>query len=318
MKKYYFILSVSIILLGACSAKSKKDKDNLNVVPEKNTIIDKTDVAKALDLIIKLSDFSFRSDYCFITADGGTLYDPKRGNTLGNAVVYLLPISNIDIVSKTKNRYEITDSLEFDINHTNLDSLKMKYEIYISIDDKNYLIHDEKANQSYYTKEFYLVELYHYDRQNLQWTKLDSKMIEETNTITEWMEPFEKKYFKYKFNIVSYIDKWAGLYSYNYDCEDCTMGQNISFYISANKNRASLMTQVYTLFTIAPPEKDTINIKVYSDSLFFQGKLDPSIKGKIIKKEDNSYVLIGHYTDSIISDYEEKAVPRNGYLLRKE
>lgn len=156
MKTHTIILSL-LLFLG-CKQSCTKEETTLN-----------------LDSVIFCSNYVYEDGY-FTTPSYGCIYNPKKGNELGNLIIYLIP----------KKKTFKQDAKK--INFLKITEIKKKFDIYIYLIDKKYL------DPIYYSEKPYIEQLFHHNEKLDSWELIDSIKIKNfsENIIEQqkWREDF--------------------------------------------------------------------------------------------------------------------------------
>ncbi|RFZ89974.1 hypothetical protein D0C36_23745 [Mucilaginibacter conchicola] len=214
--KIKFILFAAIAALAfSCGNGSK---------PASNQQTDAIADTKALnfDNVLKCHAYSYNDGY-FMTADYGCIYNPNGGNTLGNAVVYLVPQKDLNV---TDDQIAAENKK---VNALNADQYKKDYNIYIFLIDKKYLNYSKDGDPVYYQKDKFTEVVYTYDNASGNWNAADSVSVNgDPKQEQTWRDNFLS-------NVTSkpkqqattattattggttVADKWFGTYEFNID-----------------------------------------------------------------------------------------------------
>lgn len=164
--KYGIIFFATFLIFG-CRDNNLGKKENISNQNES--------VSLNFDKVLKINDYtSDISDYgCFFTTsyDYGILYDPKKGNDLGNLVTFLIP-KDFLFFEKHAQYFNEDDYGKFEtyVNKLSIEEYKKIFDIYVFFINKKYLVSTPKNDSPYDVKEKYQTDLYQY--KDNSWKKI--------------------------------------------------------------------------------------------------------------------------------------------------
>lgn len=292
---------ISLAFLLVASSLTTSCKDNKT---QKKEIVDKPKVSDLnFDKVLKINEYvydSTNSGSFFSTSyDDGIIYDPKHGNDFGNLVTFLIPKDFLFFQKHLKyiknGEYE---SLETFINKLSIEEYKKKFDIYVILVDKKYLIPMPGYDSPYNYKDNYQADIYKYN--NDSWQKIESyiadsdeKRINEAQWRYNFIEKKNQKNQTAFFDSISKLkidDSWYKKYIVSLDSYEPSY--SYGYLINVAKDSSYIIERPLKDLMVPYLDQDTLFLYhkkcLLYDSKYRNNKQIPEVK--IVRVKDKYYV----------------------------
>ncbi|MCF6350650.1 MAG: hypothetical protein L3J23_06405 [Flavobacteriaceae bacterium] len=188
------IIYLLILLFTICCKQTKKGNKEISDSKLIETVANIENIPNPkeernnnynFDNVLKCEKYGY--DGTASIADYGCLYEPKRNNTYGNIVFYLIPkkgikkhLKKVDKLFEEGDKYDKWEKEGERINSMSITGIKNEFYIYLSLIDKKYLEHTPNLDASYNIKQNkgdnykFKTELYTFNDKMQIWELLDS------------------------------------------------------------------------------------------------------------------------------------------------
>lgn len=316
LKQYGFLLLFTFLIIGCKNNNSEKTKNVYH--QNENSDINFDEILKINDYVYNTSNYGsfFTTSY-----DNGIIYNPNKGNDLGNLVTFLIPKDFLFFEKHLKyiNKDDY-GKLETYINRLSIEEYKKTFDLYVFFIDKKYLVPTPGSDSPYNVEKKYQTDLYQY-RDN-SWKKIESFSVnsdEEDKKEMQWRINFvEKKSNELRTTFLNSIsklkidDSWYR--NYILPLESYEPSYNYTYYIKVSKDSCYIAERSLKDLLVPYQKGDTLFLYhkecLLEDSKYLENKHIPEVK--IVKVQDKYY--LNSQTFDLKNSISNKPT-KNGFLV---